>query len=138
MRTDYILYIVAVICFIIAGYGAAQPFANVNATANDLIVVVLAIIGIIFIWGGYSLRPSAPKVTRTEPTMPPVKPAMEKESPVVAPTPPPEKEPEPMPAPIAEPTPVPEPEKTEATPTPETPPPETKPVRKRRERKKET
>jgi hypothetical protein len=131
MRTDYILYIVAVICFIIAGWvGAAYPFTG--SIANTATVIVLAIIGIIFIWGGYSLRPSKPVVTRAEPTMPPTKPAMEEEKPTTAQPP----EPEPTPAPTPEPMPMPEPEKAEETPQPETPPPETKPVRKRRERKK--
>lgn len=136
MRTDYILYVVAVICFIIAGYSAAYPFTG--DMANWAIVVVLAIIGIIFIWGGYSLRPSTPMVTRTEPTMPPTKPAMEEEPAAIATPSPPEPEPEPTPAATPEPTPMamPEPEKAEETPQPETPPPETKPVRKRRERKK--
>jgi type IV secretory pathway VirB10-like protein len=136
MRTDYILYIVAVICFIIAGWvGATYPFTG--NTANMVTVIVLVIIGIIFIWGGYSLRPSIPKVTRTETTMPPTKPAMEEEQPTMTPPPPaPEPEPEPTPAPTPEPTPTAEPEKVEETPQPETPPSETKPVRKRRERKK--
>jgi type IV secretory pathway VirB10-like protein len=135
MRTDYILYIVAVICFIIAGYGAAYPFTG--DTANTAIVIVLAIIGIIFIWGGYSLRPSTTKVTRTETTMPPTKPVIEEEQPTTAPpTPMPEPEPEPTPAPTPEPTPMSEPEKAEEAPQPETSPPETKPVRKRRERKR--
>jgi hypothetical protein len=132
MRTDYVLYIVALICFIITGYSAAYPFTEFMA--NTLIVIVLAIIGVIFIWGGYSLRPSTPAVTRVEPTVPPTKPAMEEEQPTTAPPPPHEPEPEPAPAP--EPTPMPEPEKAEEMPQPETPPPETKPVRKRRERKK--
>jgi hypothetical protein len=131
MRTDYILYIVAVICFIIAAYGAAYPYAT--SMANTAIVIVLAIIGIIFIWGGYSLRPSRPVVTRTEPVVPPTKPAIKEEQTAVVPSPsPPETEPEPAP----EPTPVSEPEKAEETSQPETTPPETKPVRKRRQRKK--
>jgi outer membrane biosynthesis protein TonB len=137
MRTDYILYVIAVICFIIAGWvGAALPFTA--SIANTATVIVLAIIGIIFVWGGYSLRPSTRKATRMEPTTLPTKPAMEKEQPAVAPMPSPEIEPEPTPAPAVEPAPIPEPEpaKTEETPQPETPPSETKPVRKRRERKK--
>jgi hypothetical protein len=137
MRTDYILYIVAVICFIIAGWvGAALPFTG--SIANTATVIVLAIIGIIFIWGGYSLRPSTRGVTRMELTSPP-KPVTEREQPTVASSPtPPEPEPTPSPGPTTEPTPMamPEPEKAEETPQPEAPPSETKPVRKRRERKK--
>jgi outer membrane biosynthesis protein TonB len=137
MRTDYILYVVAVICFIIAAsYGSINNFTPIS---NNIIVVVLVIIGVIFAVGGYSLRPSPPKVARVEPAMPPTKPAMEEEQPTAAPSPPqPETKPEPMLAPPSEPTPtpMPEPETAEETPQPETPPPETKPVRKRRERKK--
>lgn len=146
MRTDYILYIVAVICFIIAGYSAAAPFTEFMA--NALIAIVLAAIGIIFIWGGYSLRPSTSVLTRAEPVMPLTKPAMAEEPPTMAP-PPPEPEPEsaftPAPEPETTPavasmpettTPMPEPEQTEETSQPEPAPPQTKPVRKRRERKK--
>lgn len=147
MRTDYILYIVAVICFIIAGYSAAAPFTEFMA--NALIAIVLAAIGIIFIWGGYSLRPSTSVLTRAEPVMSPTKPAMAEEpTAMTPPPPPPEPEPEPAFAPTPEPEPTPaaasmpetttltpEPEKTEET-QPEPAPPATKPVRKRRERKK--
>jgi hypothetical protein len=138
MRTDYVLYLAAVICFIIAGYyGYTYSLADMNTT---LIVVVLAIIGVIFIWGGYSLRPQARVVTRAEPSMPPTKPAME-EQPIMP-------APEPEPAPAPEPEPMPSPEITEETKTEEPPPPEApqetpetaeetkKPVRKRREKKR--
>ena len=141
MRTDYILYVIAVICFIIAGYsGAARYTDNMTIT---LIVIVLAIIGVIFIWGGYSLRPQTRVVTRTEPSMPPTKAAMEEQP--IKPTP----EPEPTPAPET----LPSPEITEETKAEELPPPEAppetpaeaesetsaetkKPARKRRERRK--
>ena len=148
MRTDYVLYVIAVICFIIAGYTAVAQYTGF--TTNTLIVIVLAIIGVIFIWGGYSLRPQTRVVTRTEPSIPPTKAAMEEQP--VKPAP----EPEPTPAPetmssseITEET------KTEELPPPEIPPetpletpPETpaetpsktsetkKPARKRREKKK--
>jgi outer membrane biosynthesis protein TonB len=133
MRTDYILYIVAVICFIIAGIGSIYKFTT-DFTSNTILVVVLAIIGIIFAVGGYSLRPTKPVVTRAEPSMPLTKPAMEEEQPTTAPPSMPEPKPEPTPAPES--TPMSEPEKAEEKQQPETPPPETKPVRKRRERKK--
>jgi len=135
MRTDYILYIVAVICFIIAGWVGA---AFAVSMANTATVIVLAIIGIIFIWGGYSLRPSAREVTHAGPTTPP-KPAMEKEQPAMAASPTPS-EPKSTPTPVPTPEPtlmaMPEPEQAAETPQQETPPSETKPVRKRRERKK--
>lgn len=141
MRTDYILYVIALICFIVAGYSAAYPFTD--TMANTLIVIVLAIIGAIFIWGGYSLKPQARVVTRAEPSIPPTKPAMEEQPIMKAP------EPEPTPAPEPEPEPMPSPEITEEAkmeePPPAEAPPETpaetteemkKPVRKRREKKK--
>jgi len=134
MRTDYILYIVAVICFIIAGIGSIYKVTT-DFWSNTILVVVLAIIGVIFAVGGYSLRPTKPVVTHAEPSMPPTKPVMEEEQPSMAP-PPPQPEPEPEPTPAPAPEPMPETEKTEEAPEPETPPPETKPVRKRRERKK--
>jgi type IV secretory pathway VirB10-like protein len=142
MRTDYVLYIVAVICFIIAGYGAAYLFTG--DMSNTIIVAVLAIIGIVFAVGGYSLRPTTPTITRAEPSRPTTKPAMEEEQqpmpaplpPEPMPTPEPELEPEPVTAPETEA--MTEPEKTEEMPQPETPPPEAKkPARRRRERKKE-
>jgi len=145
MRTDYVLYVIAVICFIIAGYTAVARYTEYMT--NTLIVIVLAIIGVIFIWGGYSLRPQTRVVMRTEPSMPPTKAAMEEQP--VKPAP----EPEPTPAPETMPSSeITEETKTEELPPPEVPPetpPETpaetpsktstetkKPVRKRREKKK--
>jgi outer membrane biosynthesis protein TonB len=142
MRTDYILYVIAVICFIVAGYAAAYPFTSI-ATSNDLTVIVLAIIGIIFVGSGYSLRPQTRAVTRIEPTIPQTKPAIEERS-----TPPPlaaEPSPKPEPTPAEEPMPSPEvteeTKKEEAVPpeapaeTPETKTETKRPARKRRERK---
>jgi len=141
MRTDYILYVIAVICFIVAGYAAAYPFTSI-ATSNDLTVIVLAIIGIIFVGGGYSLRPQTRVATRVEPTIPQTKPAMEER-----PTSPPaiERAPKPELTPAAEP--MLSPEATEGTKkeeaaqpeapaeTSETKPETKKPARKRRVKK---
>jgi type IV secretory pathway VirB10-like protein len=101
MRTDYILYVIAVICFIVAGLTAARPYTS--AASNWLIVIVLAIIGVIFVGGGYSLRPQTRVVTRAEPKMPQAKPMMEEQkmTPPVA-----EPSPEPEPTPVAEPVPT--------------------------------
>ena len=141
MHTDYILYVIAVICFIVAGYTAVYPFTS--TTSNDLTVIVLAIIGIIFIGSGYSLRPQTRVATRAEPSIPQMKPVMEERS---TPPPPTESSPKPEPMPAAEPMTsaeaVEEPKKEEITTPPEAPA-ETsetktetkKPVRKRRERK---
>jgi len=150
MRTDYILYIVAVICFIIA----AGVYATLQLTLSmETTVAVLIVIGIIFIVSGYALRPSKqPAMAPIETAMPPTKPAMEDQPKPEAMTPPPTpSEPEPQPAPtpapetetpVAEPTPTPEPaaevaaEETSQTPPsqPETPPPETKTTRRRRKK----
>jgi outer membrane biosynthesis protein TonB len=146
MRTDYILYVVAVICFIIAGYSAAVPFTD--ATANMIIVIVLVIIGIIFALGGYSLRPQKPTITKGTPSMPPTKSAIEERPVMPMPEPAPEPEPEteiaPAPEPEAETIPAPEPppepmtspETTEEAPPPEPPAETKKPARRRRERRK--
>jgi hypothetical protein len=145
MRTDYILYIIALICFIVAGYTAAYPFTDFMA--NTLIVIVLAIIGLIFIGSGYTLRPQPRVVTRAEPTIPPTKPTMEEQPmpPELEPTPEATTEPEITRA--SEPTPptetTEEPKMEEILP-PEAPPETTeetttetkKPARRRRERKK--
>ena len=140
MRTDYILYVIAVICFVVAGLTAARPYTS--TASNWLIVIVLAIIGVIFVGGGYSLRPQTRVVTRAEPAVPQTKPVMEEPTkvPSVA-----EPSPEPEPTPVAEPMPPveanEEPKKEEAAPaeaTPETPQAKTetkKPARRRREKK---
>jgi outer membrane biosynthesis protein TonB len=141
MRTDYILYVIAVICFIVAGLTAAHPYTS--NPSNALIAIVLAIIGVIFVGGGYSLRPQTHIAKRVEPTIPQTKPAMEEQ-----PTPPPstaEVAPKPEPGPAAEP--MPPTEAIEETKKEETAPPEVpaetsqtktetkKPARKRREKK---
>ena len=141
MRTDYVLYVIAVICFIVAGLTAVHPYA---AASNTLIAIVLAIIGLIFIVGGYSMRPQTRVTTRIEPAIPQTKPAMEEPSTPPPPVTKPSPEPEPTPAPEEMPSQeAPEETKKEEVATPEVPE-ETKtevktetkkPVRKRRERK---
>jgi len=114
MRTDYILYIIAVICLVIAGYSYAYPLITDVAT-NYLIIITLAIIGIIFIGSGYSLRPRSPMITQTKPQIPPPAPIIQRQPPAAEPTASPEKE--------------------EEQPSPEAQPPK-KRVRRRRTRKK--
>ena len=53
MRTDYPLYIVAIVCFIIAVYAYAAPLTR----ATDLYLYVLAVLGIVFLGLGYITRP---------------------------------------------------------------------------------
>jgi outer membrane biosynthesis protein TonB len=136
MHADYILYVIAVICFVVAGLTAAHPYTS-TTSLNMLIVIVLAIIGVIFIGSGYSLRPQTRAVARVEPTIPQTKPAMEERA-MPAPATEPSLKPEPTPA--AEP--MPSPEAIEETKKEEAAPPEApakqetkKPTRKRRERK---
>jgi protein TonB len=135
MRTDYILYVIAVICFIVAGLTAARPYTS--TTSNMLIVIVLAIIGVIFIGSGYSLRPQTRVVTRAEPTIPQTKPAMEERPPLS----PQVTEPTPTPEPTPSPGTTEEIKKEEVAPleapaeTPEMKTEKKKPARKRRERK---
>jgi len=60
MRSDYVLYIVAIICFIAAAYTA------IINTETQLYISALVILGIIFIGLGYMARPK--KVTLTAAT----------------------------------------------------------------------
>jgi outer membrane biosynthesis protein TonB len=141
MRTDYILYVVAVACFIVAGSTYAAKFPD--ESTYTLISIVLAIIGVIFIGSGYAFKPQKPAVTISKPTMP-ITPPMVEEKPALAP---PASEPEPEPTPTTAPLErveaippsevAPEtPAEAPSEPAPETMPETKKPARKRRERKK--
>jgi hypothetical protein len=152
MRSDYVLYVIAVICFIIAGVFVAGTIP-LEATMSLAATVVFFILGIIFAVGGYALRPkvaapipmvSQPSPVEPSPPQPEPSPLVEEkvEAPAVPPpvvaAPPPVEE-----APVAEPTPVEEAAPTEPTPAPtvEEPAkvkeakPEKKPVRRRRKKK---
>jgi hypothetical protein len=59
MRTDYALYVVAVICFIIAVYAAVS--------VDQLYVYTLAVVGIVFIGLGYMARPKPIPVSTAPP-----------------------------------------------------------------------
>jgi hypothetical protein len=82
MRTDYALYVVALIFFIITVYAAI--------TMNELYVYALAVVGIVFIGLGYMARPKATISAPSAPAPPPPKPA-------------PEATPQPKTEPVAEP-----------------------------------
>jgi hypothetical protein len=118
MRSDYVLYVVAVICFIIAGVFIAGAI-QLEATMSLVVTAVFFILGIIFAVGGYSLRPRAaapmPTVSQplpVEPSLPPpqLTPVEEKVEapafppPVVEAAPPVEEAPvvEPIPSPAEE------------------------------------
>lgn len=62
MRTDYALYVVAIVCFIIAIYTATQP------GDTQLYISAITILGIIFIGLGYMARPKETTLTPTTPT----------------------------------------------------------------------
>ena len=53
MRFDYALYVVAMVCFIIAIYAYVASLAEVT----ELYLYVLAVIGVVFIGLGYMARP---------------------------------------------------------------------------------
>jgi hypothetical protein len=77
MRSDYALYVVAIICFIAAVYTA------VITTETQLYISALAILGIIFIGLGYMARPK--KATHTSATAIPSPPPPEPPSETVQP-----------------------------------------------------
>src|SRR3990170_5143330 len=155
MRSDYVLYVIAVICFIIAGVFVAGTIP-LEATMSLAATAVFFILGIIFAVGGYALRPkvaapmpmvSHPSPVEPSPPQPEPSPLVEEkveEAPAVPPlvveAPPPVEE-----VPVVEPTPPPveEAAPTEPTlaPTVEEPAkvkeakPEKKPVRRRRKKK---
>jgi hypothetical protein len=133
MRSDYGLYVVAVICFIIAGvFLATEP----GQTMYQVAMGTFAILGILFAAGGYALRPKVPTLTAPQPlpvrpSPPPLPPPVEEkveEAPVApsppTPTPPPAEEVPTLPTPALE-----EPAKVEEE------KPAEKPVRKRRRKK---
>jgi len=137
MRSDYSLYIVALICFMIAGVilGMDQTISQVSTVS----IAIFVILGVLFIAGGYTLRPKAlgkvpetPTISTIEtiPTStPPPSPPTEEQVPFAPtapppPAPPPEEAPTPAPAPAME-----EPAKVEEE------KPAEKPVRRRRRKK---
>jgi len=70
MRLDYVLYIVAIICFIITG-GVAYA-----ATQQQLWIVIPAVVGLAFIGIGYTQRPREETVTQMAVAPPPPPPTI--------------------------------------------------------------
>ena len=144
MRSDYGLYIVAVICFIITGIfltGTVEGYKYTDPMGLAAIAIFL-ILGAIFALAGYAVRPKVPvsaisaaPQTLPEPSAPPLLPPVEEkvEEPEV--TPPPQEEQ----APTAPPEPAPAVEEAPPAPAPtveETAKAEQeKPVRRRRKKK---
>jgi hypothetical protein len=154
MRSDYGLYIVAVICFIIAGIfltGAIPGYTFADSMGMVSIAVFL-ILGIIFAVAGYATKPKVtalspirePVPTLAEPTPPPVSPPAEEVmlEPVTEMPPQEKTTPQETPMTTEEPASVPPPEPPlasveEATKTEEAKPLEEKPARRRRRKKTE-
>jgi hypothetical protein len=146
MRSDYGLYIVAVICFIIAGIfltGAIPDYTFADSMGMVAISIFL-ILGIIFAVTGYATKPKVttlpikePQPTLAEPTPPPMPPAaVVMEEPVTQPTSA-EAPPQETPTAIEEPAPPPPPPLAsveETAKTEEEKPPVEKPVRRRRKK----
>lgn len=59
MRGDYLLYVVAVICFILTvfAYGYLEPLGVTNVTTKNVTMTILFILGFAFIVAGYSQKP---------------------------------------------------------------------------------
>lgn len=80
MRSDYALYVVAIICFIIAIYTT-----TINLD-TPLYIYAIAVLGIVFVGLGYIARPkkaTLSPMTTTPPAPPPLEPLPEK---IVKPT----------------------------------------------------
>jgi type IV secretory pathway VirB10-like protein len=145
MRSDYGLYVVAVICFIITGIfltGTVEGYKYTDSMGMAAIAIFL-ILGAIFALAGYAVRPKVPvsaistaPLTLPEPSAPPLlPPAEEKEEETPATQPLPQEEQ----APQAPQEPTPTVEETPPTPAPTVEEPakaeEEKPVRRRRKKK---
>jgi len=96
MRSDYGLYVVAVVCFIIAGVFAASAVPGYTpAKAEGITVItIFLLLGIISAVLGYSARPKA-IMPITQPKPAPVSPAIK--TPPALTQPPPAEEPTPKP-----------------------------------------
>jgi hypothetical protein len=150
MRSDYGLYIVAVICFIIAGIfltGAIPDYA-LTGSMGMVAIPIFVILGVIFAVTGYATKPKIatlpakePQPALAEPTPLPVAPVVEEVTaePVTEPAPT-EAPPQETPTAIEEPVPPPPPPLAsveETAKTEEEKPPVEKPVRRRRRKKTE-
>ena len=114
MRSDYGLYGIAIICFVIAGIFMASvvPGYTLMEQSGIAVIMIFLLLGIILAAAGYSARPK-PAMPAMQPTHAPV--TLPKETatqPIVEETPPPptqtpqeEVKPEPQPPALAEPSP---------------------------------
>ena len=60
MRIDYPLYVVAIICFLVAIYAYVGPLAE-----TELYIYALAVLGIVFVGLGYMARPKERVLSET-------------------------------------------------------------------------
>jgi len=94
MRSDYLLYIIAVICFLLAfliffmGYAQSPPtYIITGGEVTDLVIMMFsAILGAVFLGLGYGVRPkkvtpSPPKPATAKPRKKPEKEAVKKRPP---------------------------------------------------------
>ena len=71
MRYDYGLYLVAIICFVLAGFLFMGYAGYIQLTtgneATDLVITMFsAVLGVIFVGIGYGVKPSIPKMYMAE------------------------------------------------------------------------
>jgi outer membrane biosynthesis protein TonB len=116
MRSDYGLYGIAIICFVIAGIFMAgvAPGYTLMEQSGIAVIMVFLLLGIVFAAAGYTTRPKAAMPT-TQPMPTPVTPPRETFTQTIAeetpppppPSPAPKEEVQPEPQPPAEPEPSP-------------------------------
>jgi len=93
VRSDYISYVAAVICFLFAAIVFATAQAPLGDTIWAALTVILAILGLIIAGFGYSQRPKEAKLppptppSALEPTPTPVQQVQQAETAVSTPTP---------------------------------------------------
>jgi predicted flap endonuclease-1-like 5' DNA nuclease len=99
MRSDYVLYVVAILCFIVTGAVAAYAVAQ-----QTLWIVTTAVLGFVFVGIGYTQRPraSAPTQMAVAPPPPPPTPPTPKAAQPPVQTRMEEKKTEPQPTPVIE------------------------------------
>lgn len=126
MRADYGLYVLALICFIIAALPYYYPSVISEELTSIALTVIFAALGLISIILGYSLRPK------------PIISTLEAHKPALPPSPPPALPPpeETTAAPPSEPTPPTPPQEETAKPEREKPKAKTRRKRTKRRRKK--
>ncbi|TET65371.1 hypothetical protein E3J49_01885 [Candidatus Bathyarchaeota archaeon] len=72
MRSDYVLYTIAIIFFVLTAIIVFAPFMLQAELERNLSVVATAVLGILFIGLGYLQRPKNPEIEVLEPAPTPV------------------------------------------------------------------